>query len=88
MNHILRFHDDGPVGDMYDRQVKENLSLDLTEISDHHDRSTKMTLSLAYVSVLKRRPDAVRKCDKNLKDEDTEFKRKIVKEVGCIPKRD
>ena len=59
--------------------------LKLKEITDHHDRSTEMSLTLAYVSVLRKRPDAATKCDKNLKDEDTEFNRKIVKEVGCIP---
>ena len=46
---------------------------------------TKAFLSLEYLSVLKKRPDANEKCNSSLEDEDNNFEIRLIEEVGCIP---
>ena len=48
-------------------------------------RNIDVTLSLSYISLLKKRPDANEKCNADLKNDDHEFKVQVVKSVGCIP---
>lgn len=45
----------------------------------------EVSLAISYVSVLKKRPDANKKCNASLIDDDTEFKIKLSKEIGCVP---
>ena len=41
--------------------------------------------SINQVSVLRRRPDAIKKCDNGLHDDDRVFRNKITRVVGCQP---
>ena len=44
-----------------------------------------VSVSMPYVSVLKKRPDAIHQCNKSLTNDDLEFKDRVIAEVGCIP---
>ena len=52
------------------------------DISNH---AVDVSFSIPHVSILKKRHDAVKKCDVSLKDNDNRFRMKVSKKVGCIP---
>ena len=45
----------------------------------------KVSVTVSFVSVLRKRPSANKKCNASLTDDDTEFRLKIVQRIGCIP---
>ena len=62
-------------------QPKYQLSFEALNKNVH----TKAFLSLEYISVLKKRPEANEKCNFSLVDEDNNFEIRLIEEVGCIP---
>ena len=52
------------------------------DISNH---AIDVSFSIPHVSILKKRHDAVKKCDNSLKDNDNRFRMKVSEKVGCIP---
>ena len=60
-----------------------SLEIKLNEI--RYDGQLYVSVYLPYISVLKKRPDAMKKCNKTLKNDDLEFKQRVIEEVGCVP---
>ena len=48
-------------------------------------KTTHISLNIAYVTILRKRPDATTPCDPELTNDDDIFKIRVTKEVGCIP---
>ena len=46
---------------------------------------TQLSGSPSYIGVLRKRPGSNIPCNPKIKDDDNEFKLRIIKEVGCIP---
>lgn len=46
---------------------------------------TQLSANVAYVGVLRKRPESNVPCNPSLKDDDDEFKLRVIKDVGCIP---
>ena len=44
-----------------------------------------VSIQPVLVSVLRKRPDATRRCNPNLMDQDGEIRRQIISKVGCMP---
>ena len=68
-------------------QLIKNLDKPLREIKfrEIKGKHGKLSLDLSFVSVLRKRPDAIIKCDKFLTNEDHKFKVQVAEEVGCVP---
>ena len=49
------------------------------------EENRKVIFNINQVSVLRRRPDAIKKCDKELFDDDEKFRSQIIRTVGCRP---
>ena len=47
--------------------------------------SSYLALKLSQVSILRRRPDANAPCNIELQDDESRFRKEIVKNVGCVP---
>ena len=75
------FHIPGQLARNFEQPSQVFKLTDLTEES----LGIQMSLSLAYVSVLKKRPDSIKRCNQSLDKDDDEFRRRIVQEVGCVP---
>ena len=45
----------------------------------------RVYFDIAFVSLLRKRPDAVEPCDEKLHNDDDMFRIKVINEVGCIP---
>ena len=61
---------------------RPNFELDIDHLEPDH---SKTTLQLNRLSMLRKRPDAQEPCDKNLENDDEQFRTNVMRKVGCIP---
>ena len=61
---------------------KPDLEINPTKLSND---TSRITLRINGVSVLRKRADAKIPCDDNLEDDDNRFKEEVIRMVGCIP---
>ena len=71
----------------YPGQFSRNIQRPVFETTLDVDSRSKTQLhgSLTYIGVLRKRPGSNIPCNPDLKDDDNEFKLRVIKEVGCIP---
>ena len=61
---------------------RPNFELDIDHLEKDH---SKTTLQLNRMSMLRKRPDAKEPCNKELEDDDLEFRTYVMTKVGCVP---
>ena len=61
---------------------KPNFELDVDYLEEY---TSKTTLQLNRMILMRKRPDAEEPCDKNLENDDHQFRTHVMKKVGCIP---
>ena len=55
-------------------------------LGDMYGTNNDISLTLGYPSVLRRRPDAKQPCNFGLENDNNEFRLKVIRNVGCIPR--
>ena len=72
----------------YPRQLIRSLDRPTYELSFKNldsQHAIDASLTVSFVSVLKKRSDANKKCNASLIDDDNEFKIRIIQQIGCVP---
>ena len=77
--YILVFiHHPGQLTRSLDKPILQSKASQLQE-------NRNVVFSINQVSVLRRRPDAIKKCDEGIHDDDRLFRDKVTRSAGCIP---
>ena len=74
----IYIHHPGQLTRSLDKPVLKSKAIDLEENSN-------VIFNINDVSVLRRRPDAIQKCDEKLHDDDQKFRDEVTQVVGCVP---
>ena len=62
-----------------------SISFNRSKSEMNENKKAVIDISIAFVSVLRKRPDANKRCNSSLTNDDEMFKKQIVNEIGCIP---
>ena len=73
--------------DYYPSQFIRHIKNPFYEIAfdDIEDLKTDVSFAISFMSLLKKRHDAVNKCNNSLHDDDSKFRTKVTGEIRCIP---
>ena len=71
-------HHPGQLTRSLDKPILRSTASELTQ-------GRKVVFNINQVSILRRRPDAIQKCDEGLHDDDRVFRNKVMQIVGCVP---
>ena len=63
----------------------KNPSFEIAFDDVEQKRKIDVSMTISFMSMLKKRHDAVKKCNSSLLDDDFEFRTKVTEEIGCIP---
>ena len=56
-----------------------------TNLTNAYRTMTKISANIAYVGLLRKRPESNIPCNPTIENDDNEFKIRVMKKVGCIP---